>query len=404
MYPMCGFPANGGYFFLFYITLFLTSIMSYFVSMAVAGLTGDAPLAFAIVPPLFMPYGIFCGYPINLSTMNVFWGGWGPYVSFMRWTFESYVVNEFTSQGISGQEVIDYYNFHTDYIPGWTIWILILNIFCVSIITVYALQPKKSQLKRLKNNNKRSIKFDIESEQTIIDTSPLIGADENINLEPSHDNYFETSDGTNGEFGDDIAVEDIERFSLLRLDSFTIKNKVEEKSNGMEINIKNINLTTTSSDGSQVNLLNDINGVIPAGKMCAIMGANGSGKTLLLNIIRNQNKVGTVTGSILYDGQPFNPSLFRSVSFVPQSDIHLALLTVKETLYYAAELRIGNKETKQFREDRVTRILEILELTEHSNTLVGNAYIKGVSGGQKRRLSIGVEIITFPGLIILDGN
>ena len=64
MYPMCGFPANGGYFFLFYITLFLTSIMSYFVSMAVAGLTGDAPLAFAIVPPLFMPYGIFCGYPI----------------------------------------------------------------------------------------------------------------------------------------------------------------------------------------------------------------------------------------------------------------------------------------------------------------------------------------------------
>ena len=121
-------------------------------------------------------------------------------------------------------------------------------------------------------------------------------------------------------------------------------------------------------------------------------------------LTRNNSQSWKVNGRILYDGKQFNANLFRRVSFVTQSDIHLGLLTVKETLYYAAELRIGSKETKAFRSDRVDKILDILDLTNHSNTLVGNAFIKGISGGQKRRLSIGVEIITFPGLIILDGD
>ena len=126
------------------------------------------------------------------------------------------------------------------------------------------------------------------------------------------------------------------------------------------------------------------------------------GKTTLLNVLRNQPRDGKVTGTVLFDGQAFSNNLFRNISFVPQSDVHLPLLTVRETLYFAAELRVGYSQTKEFREERVNRILDLLELTAHANTLVGNAYIKGISGGQKRRLSIGVEIITFPGLIILD--
>lgn len=252
MYPMCGFPSNGGYFFLFYITLFLTSIMSYFVSMAVAGLIGDAPLAFAIVPPLFMPYGIFCGYPIDLKNMNVFWGGWGPYVSFMRWTFESYIVNEFTTKGESGEEVILFYNFRTDFTPSWTIWILILNIVCIAFITVYALQPKKTQLRR--NYLPPQLTYDAESRMSVV-VVPQEAAT------PQED-Y-------------------IERFSVLRLDSFQVKNTPAERSNGIELTMVNLCYTVQRADGSPVQLLTDINGTIPAGQMCAIMGGSGAGNVLL---------------------------------------------------------------------------------------------------------------------------
>lgn len=78
------------------------------------------------------------------------------------------------------------------------------------------------------------------------------------------------------------------------------------------------------------------------------------------------------------------------------------MLSVRETLYYASELRMQSNTSKQEKRKRVEEIMQILGLSEHAETIVGNAKIRGISGGQTKRLSIGVEIISLPELIFMD--
>jgi ABC-type multidrug transport system ATPase subunit len=85
-----------------------------------------------------------------------------------------------------------------------------------------------------------------------------------------------------------------------------------------------------------------------------------------------------------------------------QDNVHIGLLTVRQSLYFAAQLRLPEDWSIEKKEKRVDKILDMLGLTEVSNTLVGNHEVRGISGGQAKRLSIGVEIINLPNLMFLD--
>lgn len=145
-------------------------------------------------------------------------------------------------------------------------------------------------------------------------------------------------------------------------------------------------------------LLNDVTGVIQPGQMCALMGASGAGKSTLLDVLAQRKNTGTITGEITYNGS----SLLTSSAYVMQDNVHVGLLSVRQNLYFAAQLRLPEHWDKAKKEQRVNKILDMLGLTEVANTVVGTATLRGISGGQLKRLSIGVEIVNLPNLMFLD--
>lgn len=89
-------------------------------------------------------------------------------------------------------------------------------------------------------------------------------------------------------------------------------------------------------------------------------------------------------------------------AFVPQDDVLIGTLTVRETLTYSARLRLPMTVAREEIEETVNNIIKDLGLDVCANTYVGNWHLRGVSGGQRRRVSIGVELVTHPQIIFLD--
>jgi ABC-type multidrug transport system ATPase subunit len=133
----------------------------------------------------------------------------------------------------------------------------------------------------------------------------------------------------------------------------------------------------------------------------AIMGPSGAGKTSLLDTLAGRKTVGYITGNILINGFPMGQSSVRHLSaYVSQEDVLLATLTVRETLQMAADLQIAASRAQRERE--VDKVLAALDLNGCADRYVGGQFIRGVSGGQKRRTSIAMELLTKPPIIFLD--
>jgi ABC-type multidrug transport system ATPase subunit len=149
-------------------------------------------------------------------------------------------------------------------------------------------------------------------------------------------------------------------------------------------------------------IIHPMSGHVDPGEMLAIMGTSGAGKSTLLDILAGRLISKNLTGQILTNKKPVNYSTFRKQSgYVMQSDALFPLLTVKETLHYAAHLGIQGK-TYAEREAAANDTLTLLRLEHVQNTIVGNNLIRGLSGGEKRRVSIAVDIIHEPPVIFLD--
>uniref|UniRef100_A0A672JSU7 ATP-binding cassette sub-family G member 8 n=1 Tax=Salarias fasciatus TaxID=181472 RepID=A0A672JSU7_SALFA len=143
---------------------------------------------------------------------------------------------------------------------------------------------------------------------------------------------------------------------------------------------------------------------VRSGQMLAVIGSSGCGKTSLLDIITCRNEGGSITsGEILINGRPNTPQLVKkSIAHVRQDDRLLPHLTVRETLSFVAKLRLPTHFTQQQRDQRVDDVIAELRLRQCANTRVGNDFVRGVSGGERRRVSIAVQLLWNPGILILD--
>ncbi|KAF7536984.1 hypothetical protein G7054_g4106 [Neopestalotiopsis clavispora] len=156
-------------------------------------------------------------------------------------------------------------------------------------------------------------------------------------------------------------------------------------------------------------ILNPVNATFQAGRLNIVMGPSGSGKTSLLNsmALRLKGSFGTrylSSGKLTFNGAVPSESVIRSVvSYVAQDDdALLPSLTVRETLRFAAGLRLPSWMSKQQKYDRAEEVLLKMGLKDCANNLVGSDLIKGISGGEKRRVSIAVQILTDPRVLLLD--
>eukprot|EP00388_Colpodella_angusta_P019903 GDKJ01049720.1.p1 GENE.GDKJ01049720.1~~GDKJ01049720.1.p1 ORF type:complete len:639 (+),score=92.38 GDKJ01049720.1:37-1953(+) len=159
------------------------------------------------------------------------------------------------------------------------------------------------------------------------------------------------------------------------------------------------------SDGPKTitrRLLSNVSGVLPPRRLLAIMGASGAGKSTLLNAL--SNRISPTSGSLTWNSKSFDREYARRSAFVQQEDIFFTYLKVQEHMDFQAELRLPHSIPKAQRRQTVETLIQRLGLDKCRNAPIGGVHagLRGISGGERKRLSIASEIITNPSVLFLD--
>lgn len=172
-----------------------------------------------------------------------------------------------------------------------------------------------------------------------------------------------------------------------------------QPTHGIGLAARGLVFSVNTRHGSK-RILNDVTVDIPAGKLTAIIGASGSGKSTLVKILSGVLLANS--GELQINGQKlaadkFGREMAGKVGFVPQDDIVHSELSVRQAMEFAASLRLRSDVASGEKQEIVGRVLRELELHEHQDKLIGQ-----LSGGQRKRLNVAVELITAPALLFLD--
>lgn len=168
------------------------------------------------------------------------------------------------------------------------------------------------------------------------------------------------------------------------------------------VSIKFENLSMTLKKGGKC-ILEDVSGEFGGKSMVAIMGPSGGGKTTFMNALCGRAPYADIGGKVWINGVEGGidqtPTL---IGYVPQEDIMFDNLTVYQNLYYSAMLRLPTDMAYQQKLRIIEDVLLVLDLDHIKNTVVGNPEKRGISGGQKKRVNIGLELVAYPRVLFLD--
>lgn len=157
------------------------------------------------------------------------------------------------------------------------------------------------------------------------------------------------------------------------------------------------------SIGNYKILLNDISGEAREGEIMAVLGASGSGKSTLIDALADRISKESLKGRVTLNGEALESRLLKAISaYVMQDDLLFPMLTVEETLMFSAEFRLPRSLSKSKKKARVQVLIDQLGLRAAAKTVIGDEGHRGVSGGERRRVSIGIDIIHDPIVLFLD--
>ncbi|GER44628.1 ABC transporter G family member [Striga asiatica] len=185
------------------------------------------------------------------------------------------------------------------------------------------------------------------------------------------------------------------------------KGDVPAKGKVVPVTIKWANINCALADKSSQSvrfLLKNVSGEAKPGRLLAVMGPSGSGKTTLLNVLAGQIVASPrlhLSGLLEVNGHPFSNNPYK-LAFVRQEDLFFSQLTVRETLSLAAELQLQDISSVEERDEYVNNLLFKLGLVSCADSRVGDAKVRGISGGEKKRLSLACELIASPSVIFAD--
>jgi ATP-binding cassette subfamily G (WHITE) protein 1 len=199
----------------------------------------------------------------------------------------------------------------------------------------------------------------------------------------------------------------------IAVDSVGFSIKTSNKANDLSSSSNsNSGGNALSSNKSKVNVdkngmrhvLKDISGIHDAGRMLAILGPSGAGKTTLLNILGGNLR--QTSGQIMLNGEEaYSPTDITELSaFVHQDDCLLPTMTVKETILFAAHMRLPYSMSNSKKAQRAANAISLLGLKKCQHTMIGSTVegTRGVSGGERKRCAIATELLTNPSVIFLD--
>ncbi|KAL3839675.1 hypothetical protein ACJIZ3_024266 [Penstemon smallii] len=168
----------------------------------------------------------------------------------------------------------------------------------------------------------------------------------------------------------------------------------------IEVAFKDLTITLNHK---HKHLMRSVTGKILPGRISAVMGPSGAGKTTFLSAVAGKIRGCTISGSILINGRPDSIHCYKKIiGFVPQDDIVHGNLTVEENLRFSARCRLSADMPKADKVLVVERVIESLGLQGVRDSLVGTVEKRGISGGQRKRVNVGLEMVMEPSLLILD--
>jgi len=175
-------------------------------------------------------------------------------------------------------------------------------------------------------------------------------------------------------------------------------------SNGAVLSFDNIEYyikKKKSEDARGKKILRGISGIMKPG-LNAIMGPTGSGKSSLLDVLAGRKDPVGLYGNIFLNGRPVSKKFQRISGYVVQKDIITGTLTVRENLWFCANMRLPMSVSQESKAKIIEEALNDLGLNDCADTKVGTDFIRGVSGGEKKRACIAAELITSPSVLFLD--
>lgn len=221
-----------------------------------------------------------------------------------------------------------------------------------------------------------------------------------------NDQYYVFDNGSaNGVFVNGTRI--VKPYRLSNKDIFTILNTTfifdgnilyyKVNPEGIALEVHSLNKEVPAKGGKKT-ILDHVSLEIGANEFVAIIGGSGAGKTTLMTAMSGFDS--DVSGQVYCNGTNLHENfqtLKNNIGFVPQQDIIYENITLKKMLYYTAKMKMPDDTSKQEIEERIQEVLRMVELQEH-----GDTYIRRLSGGQKKRASIAVELLANPGLFFLD--
>ncbi|KAJ4966619.1 hypothetical protein NE237_018468 [Protea cynaroides] len=176
----------------------------------------------------------------------------------------------------------------------------------------------------------------------------------------------------------------------------------KKQGDGVLLTWEDIWVTVSMGRNGSKPILQGLTGYAQPGEVLAIMGPSGCGKSTLLDALAG--RLGPRTrqhGNVLINGGKHTLA-FGASAYVTQDDTLMTTLTVGEAVYYSAQLQLPNSMTRSEKKERAEMTIREMGLQDAMNTRIGGWGTKGISGGQKRRVSICIEILTRPKLLFLD--
>ncbi|KAJ0075710.1 hypothetical protein Patl1_34366 [Pistacia atlantica] len=150
-------------------------------------------------------------------------------------------------------------------------------------------------------------------------------------------------------------------------------------------------------------LLKGVSGTFRPGVLTALMGVSGAGKTTLMDVLAGRKTGGYINGNITISGYPKKQETFARISgYCEQNDIHSPHVTVEESLFYSAWLRLPPEVDFETRKMFTEEVMELVELKPLRQALVGLPGVNGLSTEQRKRLTIAVELVANPSIIFMD--
>lgn len=162
--------------------------------------------------------------------------------------------------------------------------------------------------------------------------------------------------------------------------------------------------SSSSEKSSRKRILHDISGSVNRGCVLGLLGPSGSGKTSLLNALAAvENGRTMISGELNVDGKSIPRDYRKIAAYVQQDDSLYATLTVRECILYSAQLRLPSSASENVKHAMVDRVIDELNLGHIMNSRIGSSGAsRGISGGERRRVSIGMELVTAPQILFLD--